>query len=249
MYKILAKTLFVGKKLVFLPSCHSTNKEAAKFQKNDHLPEGTIVITNNQTAGKGQRGNTWESLPNQNLTFSILLKPTFLPVSEQFHLNMAISLGLLDYLKTIKKGFLIKWPNDMYFQNSKTAGILIENSVRENRLENSIVGIGLNVNQTSFQTKKATSLSMVTDNEYLLNEVLENLCSCLEWRYIQLKKGQINSLKSDYLNHLLGFCEERLYKSDEIFNGKIIGVTDGGLLQMETHEGVRNFDFKQIEFL
>jgi BirA family transcriptional regulator, biotin operon repressor / biotin---[acetyl-CoA-carboxylase] ligase len=249
LYKILAKTLFVGKKLVFLPSCHSTNEEAATLQKNDSAPEGTIIITDNQTSGKGQRGNTWESLANQNLTFSVLMKPSFLPVSEQFLLNMAVSLGILDYLKSIQNGFLIKWPNDMYYQNSKTAGILIQNSVKESRIENSIVGIGLNVNQTSFKTVNATSLSLITGKTYSLETVLEALSLCLEWRYIQLKKGNVSVLKSDYLNNLLGFGEERLYKSVNIFNGRIIGVTDTGLLQMETQSGLKNFNFKEVEFL
>ena len=129
MYKILAKTVFVGKKIIFLPSCHSTNEVTSSFLENGGLPEGTIVVTNKQTAGRGQRGNTWESEPEKNLTFSTIFKPDFVSLAHQFQLNIVVSLGILDALNTIKEGFQVKWPNDIYYGNKKICGILIQNSI------------------------------------------------------------------------------------------------------------------------
>ena len=249
MYKILAKTLFVGKKLVFLPSCHSTNEVASQMLKDEKLPEGTIIITNNQTAGKGQRGNSWEAQPEKNLTFSMILRPEFLQASQQFELNMAVSLGILDFLKQYKQGFMVKWPNDIYYREQKIAGILIQNNLKTRNLETSIVGIGLNINQVVFSNPKAISLKLAASTELPLQEALEQLGAFLESRYIQLKKGDIGALKNEYLNLMLGFCEDRLFEADEIFNGKITGIDKDGRLEIETSKGLRCFAFKEVAFL
>src|SRR5690348_13137008 len=104
----------MGHSLVFMPECHSTNGEALRLlQDNPPVAEGTVIITDNQTAGRGQRGNTWESEPGKNLTFSIILKPTFLHPKDQFKLNMCVSLALHDYLTSQLQDVKIKWPNDM----------------------------------------------------------------------------------------------------------------------------------------
>jgi BirA family biotin operon repressor/biotin-[acetyl-CoA-carboxylase] ligase len=249
LYKILAKTLFIGKKLVFLPSCHSTNEVAGEMLKNGPFEEGIIIITDHQTAGKGQRGNTWETEPNQNLTFSLILKPFFLPAQQQFDLNIAISLGIHDFLKKLQSGFLIKWPNDIYYNNQKLGGVLIQNTLKENKIENSIIGIGLNVNQAEFNLPKATSLRSIVKKEFNLEQTLEDLCHCIEWRYIQLKKGQIAQLKAEYESNLYAIGEERLYKSEQVFRGKITGIAADGRLEIDTNTGYRYFAFKEVEFL
>lgn len=249
LYKILAKTLFVGKKLIFLPCCHSTNEVAADLLKKDKNCDGAIVITNKQTAGKGQRGNIWQTEPGKNLTFSLILNPRFLKVADQFNLNMAISLGVQDYLETIGESFLIKWPNDIYFKEKKIGGILIQNTVKNGFIESSIVGIGLNVNQQSFQLPKASSLSIINNKDFDLPEVLEELCHRIEWRYIGLKKGNVSGLRHDYIDNLLGFGEKRKYKSTVIFDGVIQGVSDEGKLQIQSPDGLLTFGFKEVEFL
>ncbi|HEU5289705.1 MAG TPA: biotin--[acetyl-CoA-carboxylase] ligase, partial [Cyclobacteriaceae bacterium] len=103
----------MGHSLVFMPECHSTNDEASRLiESSSHVMEGMVVITNNQTSGRGQRGNTWVSEPGKNLTFSLLIKPTFLNAQDQFLLNKAFSLGLYDYLNATLQGTVkIKWPN------------------------------------------------------------------------------------------------------------------------------------------
>ncbi len=217
--------------------------------KDERLPEGTIIITNQQTAGKGQRGNSWEAQPERNLTFSLVLRPLFLQANQQFQLNMAISLGILDFLNHHQKGFAVKWPNDIYYGEKKIAGILIQNNLKMKNLETSVIGIGLNINQENFSYPKATSLKLITSEEGSLQMLLEQLGSFLESRYIQLKKGNLQTLKNEYLNQMLGYCEDRLFQADEIFNGRITGIDKDGRLEIETSTGLRYFAFKEVAFL
>ena len=239
----------MGKKLVFLPSCHSTNDVAGQMLKDENLPEGAIIITNHQTAGKGQRGNEWEAQPDKNLTLSMILRPQFLLANQQFQLNMAISLGILDFLNQYNKGFVVKWPNDIYYQEQKIAGILIQNNLKVRSLDTSIVGIGLNINQEKFFNPKATSLKLITALHLDLQTGLEQLGGHLESRYIQLKKGKVRALKDEYLNQMLGYCEDRLFEADKIFNGRITGIDNDGRLEIETISGLRYFAFKEVAFL
>ena len=151
----------MGHSLVFMPECHSTNDEASRLIQNSNVLEGTVVITGNQTAGRGQRGNAWFSEPGKNLTFSILIKPSFLSVKNQFYLNIAFSLGLFDYLKEVLKTEVkIKWPNDILVNGKKICGILIENHLQAQHIQHSIVGIGLNVNQHHHLLATATSMNL-----------------------------------------------------------------------------------------
>ena len=232
-----------------MTTCHSTNDEAAFLTEKQKVIEGTIVITDNQTAGKGQRGNSWNSTPGKNLTFSIILKPNFLSIVQQFDLNIAISLGILDYLNGIKSGFEVKWPNDVYYEDMKVCGMLIQNTIKGQRLEYTIVGIGLNINQQKFIDAKAVSLSTITKRSFNLSEEFERLLLSVEKRYIQLKRGESATLKQDYLNHMYRFGEDYLYRSDEVFNGRITGITDQGLLEIQTNQGLKHFGFKEVEFL
>ncbi|MEL7003474.1 MAG: biotin--[acetyl-CoA-carboxylase] ligase [Bacteroidota bacterium] len=249
MYKILAKTLFVGKKLIFLPSCHSTNEVATKLLETNDLLEGTVVITNDQTKGRGQRGNSWESQKEQNLTFSLILKPKFLSVSEQFRLNILISVGITDALNKIKTGFKVKWPNDIYYQDRKIAGILIQNNIKGRLIDTSVVGIGLNVNQQSFEEPKAISLNLITDEKHDLQKILNEVLVCIESRYIELKNGQLEKLKGSYLDNLYRLGENHSYQAENKFEGKIMGVTEDGQLEIDTKDGIRRFAFKEVEFL
>src|SRR5690554_3701783 len=149
MHKILANTIFLGKNIIHLPECHSTNDVAMQKYRSGEAPEGTIVITDKQTEGRGQRGNQWLTQPNLNLTFSLILTPVFLDASEQFGLNMAVSLGIREALSDYVQGIIIKWPNDiLHEENGKIGGILIENSVTHKGIELAMVGVGLNINQT-----------------------------------------------------------------------------------------------------
>lgn len=249
MYKSLAKTLFVGKKLIFLPSCHSTNQVAADNAGAKKLEDGTIFITNNQTAGRGQQSNRWYSQPEMNLTFTLVFYPRALALKDQFMLNAAVSLGISDVLRRYLPDVQVKWPNDIYCHDQKMAGILIQNSLRNSTIETTIVGIGLNVNQKTFPVPAATSLSNLTGSTYDLPALLEALALGIEVRYLQLRRGEFSALLQAYTHRLYRFGMDALYKADTVFSGRITRVLPSGELVLDTNEGEKSFRFKEIQFL
>ena len=253
LYKIYPKTLFTGQIIKYLPSCQSTNDEASGLIARTDPPEGTIVVTDHQTAGRGQRGNVWEAQPGQNLTFSLILKPTFLRATDQFWLNMAVSLGITDTLHPIVGDALrIKWPNDVYVGDRKLGGILIENTLHGSVIAGSVIGIGLNINQTEFGHPTATSAQRQTPlpNGYDLPGLLCSLCEHVEQRYLQLRSDQRNTLKVSYLNLLYCYQKSAFYKTnDRIFQGTIVGIDPSGQLAIVEAGQVKYFGFKEVSFL
>jgi BirA family transcriptional regulator, biotin operon repressor / biotin---[acetyl-CoA-carboxylase] ligase len=262
LYKIHPKTLFIGQKIYYLPSCQSTNDEAAQRQATGDAPEGTVVVTDRQTAGRGQRGNVWEAEPGQNLTFSVVLKPAFLAPAAQFRLNMAVSLGLYDALAPLLGDELrIKWPNDLYVRDRKIGGLLIENTVQGSSIVFSVAGVGLNVNQTVFQHPAATSMLVETPLTagYDLPGLLTLLLERLEKRYLQLRAVHWTAVRADYLAVLYrhqtwaefaAMPETAAGADEQRFTGRIVGVDEAGRLQIETPEGsLRSFWFKEVTFI
>ena len=243
-------TLFVGQNHVYLPSCASTNAAAHQLLLKNNAIEGTVVFTDNQTAGRGQRGNLWEAAPKQNLTFSVILQPVFLPLSQQFYLTICAALAVA----TVAQAYTtlpirVKWPNDVYAADRKLAGILIENSASGQRLQHSIVGIGLNVNQTSFSYPRATSLKQLTNRAHLLPDLLAEVCTELERYYLQLRAGQLSQLRAQYLAVLYRYQEPHRY----IFEGReqtgtIIGIDDAGRLALQIGQKVVYPDLKEVTY-
>lgn len=251
LYKLLAKTLFIGKELYYMPTCHSTNDEARQKSINAAICEGAVFITSDQTKGRGQRGNTWFSQPHKNLTLSIVLNPIFLGSDEHFYLNMISSLAV----KMCAQHFVpeaqvkVKWPNDVWINERKIAGILIENTLKGSRISSSLIGIGLNVNQTHFTETKASSLSLASGTTFSLPLVFEKLMLAIEHYYLMLKAQKYDELKSEYLSHLLGFRVKRTFRAEHVFTGEIMDVMKSGLLMIKTQQGERSFDFKEIVWL
>ncbi len=253
MYKIYPKTLFIGQIIHYLPTCQSTNDEAADKIAHNQADEGLIVITDRQTAGRGQRGNQWEAEPGTNLTFSLVLRPSFLNAVEQFWLNMAVSLGITDALDPLAGPLLrIKWPNDLYIGNQKLGGILIENTLQGHTLAWSVIGIGLNVNQTGFQYPTATSLQsrFPLPEGYDLSGVLMSLLEGIERRYLQLRAGNRDIIRASYLQRLFRYQEEHAFRADgNMFRGIITGVDPTGRLLVQVGPDLRTFGFKEVEFV
>ncbi|MDJ1484373.1 biotin--[acetyl-CoA-carboxylase] ligase [Cytophagaceae bacterium YF14B1] len=257
MYNNPPKTLFVGQKLLFLPECHSTNDIAADLINTASTPEGTVVITSQQTRGRGQRGNSWHTEPGKNLTLSITLKPTFLTANQQFLLNIAVSLAIHEFLsKYLPQNLSIKWPNDIYWKSQKMGGILIENTIQGLSLTHSIVGIGLNINQKSFpEQPRAISLKLasqpfIKEDEYDLEILLSELLIVFEKFYLLLRNGKTDSLRAYYLRNLYGYGEKRFFVSDgNRFEGTITGVDSQGRLVLEKDNKLCYFLFKEIEFV
>ncbi len=251
MYKILANTLFLGKDIHFLPDCHSTNDMALQALRQSKAAEGSVFITNHQTRGKGQRGNTWETRPGENLTFSLVLQPRFMDLSEQFVLNMAISNAIRRCFQEYIPGLKVKWPNDLVVPGfGKLGGILIENIVGSSGWDYAVVGIGLNVNQREFSSPKATSLSLVTGSAYTLEELFRLLITQVEQVYISLKKGKYAEIRAEFLQHLYLFEQQALFTvGEEALAGRIVGLAESGNLLLELTNGQqRSFGIKEIAF-
>jgi BirA family biotin operon repressor/biotin-[acetyl-CoA-carboxylase] ligase len=252
------KTLFVGQSLIHLESVDSTNSYAAELSRKNKPTEGTVIITFNQTKGRGQRGNTWDGEPNKNVALSVILYPSFLHPEKQFSLSKIISLAIHDLMtesicQMYKNDEIkIKWPNDIYINKKKVAGILIENTLGDGAIKSSIVGIGININQTTFKSSlNATSLTLITNKMYELTVIIEKLCEHIEARYLQLKTNKKELIDSDYLTHLFQLNEWKNYSSsNKIFEGKIVGISDNGKLKIETkNEEVKEFFIQEIQFL
>lgn len=248
-------TLFVGQNLIKLSAVDSTNNYLKVLvSKSEPLPEGTVIMADNQFAGRGQQQNIWQSEPGKNLTFSLYLKPVFLPVQKQFLLNMAISIALNDALvEVLGAEVKVKWPNDLYFQQEKLGGILIENILSGHTYKSSIIGIGLNVNQQLFPKAligRATSIFQILHKDVNLVALLAVICSHIESQYLKLRAGQYLSLQEEYLKRLYQFKESGHYKyNGQVFEGMITAVTDQGMLVISSGGKEQAYNFKELEFL
>lgn len=222
--------------------------------KSEPLAEGTVIMADDQFAGRGQQENTWHSQSGLNLTFSIYLRPHFLPVEHQFKLNMAVSIGVITALKDyLNAGLKIKWPNDLYYNNRKLGGILIENTISSGSIKSSIIGIGLNVNQLDFEShleNKACSLIQILHKQVDLIALLGKICHCIEVEYLNLRAAKPKDQQSLYLENLYQFGEISSYKSkNTMFEGRISGVSEEGKL-LVFHQGkAHSYGLKEIEFL
>ncbi|MEO9478099.1 MAG: biotin--[acetyl-CoA-carboxylase] ligase [Cyclobacteriaceae bacterium] len=252
MHKYFAKTLFLGKKVEYLTQCHSTNQELAGRLNTSKISEGHLILTDYQTAGKGQRGNAWISESGKNLLFSLALVPNFLEIKKGFMLNVIVGVALQKALEHFVAGHNveIKWPNDIYIDNKKVGGVLVETSSDGGFLENAIVGIGLNVNQNHFAISTATSLSSVVRCSLDLDEVLEQVLLDIESQYLKLKAENIKSIMYDYHQNLRWRGEVHEFESrGETFSGEIIGINEFGKLMVKHTDELHSYDVKDIIFI
>ncbi len=252
MYKILANTIFLGKDVHFLPECHSTNDIALQMIKNKTAHEGTVIITDHQTRGKGQRGNLWLSQKGLNLTFSMVLRPSFMDISDQFYLNMAVSNSIRRLLQEYQPTIKVKWPNDLIVPDyGKIGGILIENTFSAEGWEHAVVGVGININQSEFESPNATSLTRITGSQFDLKELFRLLITYIEQGYFQLKRGKWAEIKTEYLHHLYKRGQLATFKDlFHVFKGTILGVSPEGKLEIELENGDRSlFGLKEIVLL
>ena len=242
----------------------STNTRLSAAKEN--LPADTVFAALWQSAGKGQRGNRWESGRGENLTFSVLWKPASLPAVAQFSLSEAAALGVADYLATEGVESFIKWPNDIIAGGRKICGMLLEHSLAADKLADSVVGIGLNVNQRSFgEAPNATSMVLLTGVERDLHLELPRLLAHLDRRFAQTgSESGRRALREDYLARLFRKGEWHEYidrrEADPLlpttrevagvqFEGRITGITPAGLLQIERRDGaLLEFAFKEISY-
>ena len=218
---------FSPKKFIVLDSIDSTNNYAMAMVQKGQASSGDIIFAKAQTAGRGRRGKVWKSKPGENIMQSLLLEMLWLPVQMQFRLCIAVSLGCLDFFShKIKENIKIKWPNDIYINDSKAGGILIENVIKGNLWQWAIIGIGLNINQVNFETTlfKANSLKKLTGKNYDVTELAKELSRDILNRIEKLNSGRFNELLDEYNRNL--FCRNkvvRLKKGNIVFEQKLTG--------------------------
>ena len=234
----------------FIEETTSTNDEA----RDSRYGHGDMICTERQTAGRGQRGHAWSSEEGCNLMCSLVWEPRFLPVSEQFLLSQTVALALTDLFGCYGIDARIKWTNDIYAGDRKLVGILIEHDLTGDRLSRTIVGIGVNVNQTWFDPSlpNPSSMRLLTGREYDRQEVLHRLGDCLAAWYEQLEKGDREVLQADYRQQMYRLGERHLYRYP---NGRTVeavlrGVRPSGELLLELPDGrTEGYLFREVEFV
>lgn len=247
--------------IIWLDSVDSTNSEA--LRRLPELPSGTVLAAREQTAGRGQRGNTWFSEPGKNLTFSIVLKygegwleP--LAASQAMWLNYLISVAVVDFLQSHAIWCKVKWPNDIYVGQNKICGILIENTLAGDKLAASVIGVGININQREFpQLANATSLWSLTGKTPSLEKCLEQVLELFENRIECLyNPAEQRGLFSTYSTHLFNADTQAHYHdllTDREYIGIIQGVAPDGRLCIRDLEApgkpLRYYRFKEVSYI
>ncbi len=243
-------------KIIALDLVGSTNDYILdKIKAGIISEEGTVVIANKQSAGKGLENNVWESEAGKNLTFSILLKPGFLKADQQFQLTKIISLAVYDYITghLPNEQVKIKWPNDIYVGNNKIAGILINNTIKGKEIMYTIVGIGLNINQRAFISDAPNPISLwhYLNRDLKIKSCLKDVLSHLDCRYQQLRNSESYQINSDYRNALYRLNDYNLFNyKNSIISARITGVSEYGQIQLLQKNGLEiTCDLKEIEFI
>lgn len=238
---------------IYLDSCGSTNTVASKLiEAEECIEDGTLIITDKQTQGKGQRNTEWHSEPNANLTFSIVKFPKFLAPSQGFYLNFIASLAVYNALKKWYTPQLkVKWPNDIYYGDKKICGILIESTIMGKSILSSIIGIGINVNQKSFQYNTATSVSLVYGVDLPREDLLVKVIDNFNTLYTDLHNGGFNSIRNQYLSNLYWLHESHTFEyGDSIVVATIVDINISGQLVLKHSDGIfQSYDYKEIRFL
>lgn len=243
-------------KILKIPETDSTNNYVAL--NAPRLSDMTMVVAETQTAGRGQRGNSWESQPGMNLTFTVFHCPTGVAVREQFAISEAAALAMVDALALSGINARVKWPNDIYVGNDKIAGILIEHSITPDKIEHSRIGIGLNVNQKEFKSGPPNPISMalISGHDHILSEICNDVASCIERRLLDLSSEEKRTgLHSEFLARMWRGDGKvypfRIKETGREFDGRIAGVSPYGPISIEdvSTQTTCEFAFKEIEFI
>jgi BirA family transcriptional regulator, biotin operon repressor / biotin---[acetyl-CoA-carboxylase] ligase len=239
--------------LIFLPQVDSTNNYAMNLVKQGWKSNQTVVWTEEQVSGRGQRGNIWISEAGMNLTFSMIVYPANLPAWQFFYLSMACSLAIEEFVSRYCRDVSIKWPNDIYIGAKKVAGLLIENTLEQDWIKASVIGTGINLNQVSFPENLPNPVSIRLSNgrHMDIRQSLEELY-LLMTRWLSDLKGERNrQLRDKYVQHLYGSGQVRTYR-DSIgsFNAAIEGVEESGeLLLRDSSNRLRKYSFREVELV
>ena len=241
-------------RIIQLKKTDSTNNHLKELLRREQLEEGTVVSADYQVGGRGQRGSSWESEAGRNILFSMVLYPVSIKANEQFILSQIVSLAIKDYLSKRIDGITIKWPNDIYWQNKKIAGILIENVLNGDSISQSVIGIGLNVNQTVFVGDAPNPVSMrkILDGRMQdRSAVLQMLIYYIDLYYQDVKAGNTHDIMNRYKAALFrGNGYHMFFDGSRYFPAKIVDVEPDGHLVLENQDKqTRKFAFKEVQFV
>lgn len=240
--------------IIKLNAIDSTNTYLKEISSKDVINDYTIVTANYQTSGRGQMGANWNSEKAKNLMCSVFKDCFNVSIKNQFYISMVTSLAIIKTLQSFSVQKLrIKWPNDILSENKKICGILIENVIKNNKLVASIIGVGLNVNQTEFvNLPNASSLKSITGTVFNTDELLQLIIKNLKYYFTILEKGHLKVLKNDYENLLFRKNKPSTFKDQQgtVFTGFIKGINEIGQLQITLEDEVlKEFDLKEVRLL
>lgn len=239
-------------KRIALKETVSTNRYAKELPE-DESHELTLVTAEFQTAGRGAGTNKWESERSQNLLFSIIAFPQHLPANQMFALSEVTALAICDTLSSYAEGFQIKWPNDIYFGDKKAVGMLIENDLHGKQVRRSVIGVGVNINQTEFfsDAPNPVSLAQILGHEENRSQVLEQILEQFIHYYVMMEREQFPELHKRYMQHLYRRNALHTYAdATGTFQAQIIDVEPTGHLNLEDENGrLRRYDFKEVRFI
>lgn len=237
-------------RLIHLEETTSTNNHLRSLVGKELLPEGSVVVTDFQTSGRGQVGNVWESEAGKNLMFSVILYPDFLPANRQFLISQIAALSVKETLDRYTTDITVKWPNDIYWKDRKICGMLIENDLSGQTLYCSVIGIGINLNQQQFRSDapNPVSLTQITGKEYDKEELLNRFLRIFYRRYLDLlqeKEEEIRIAYREALYHGKGYFG---YKDENgLFEACIHGIELTGHLILRLPDGeLRRYAFKEV---
>lgn len=243
--------MIIGQKEIYIKETDSTNQYAKKMVSNTKPFEGTAIFADFQSNGKGQNGNVWQGEAGKNLYISIILYPKFLSIKDHYLLNKAICISVWESVADYYHDVKIKWPNDIYANNKKVAGILIENNLQGSNWQSSIVGIGVNLNQNEFPTEiQATSIMNLTKKEIDKESFRKLLYNKLNKNYLAIRNKQSENIDRTYTKNLLGYQEQNDFLIDgDITKAQILGVNNQGQLCLENSGELKYFNHGKIKQL
>jgi BirA family biotin operon repressor/biotin-[acetyl-CoA-carboxylase] ligase len=240
----------LGKKIIQIESVDSTNNYIANLMNVGKIDHGMVILAEDQKNGKGQRGSKWSSNPGENLIFSMFLDTATLSVNNQFVLTEFVSISVCNALKKVGVDSVIKWPNDIFVNKKKIAGILIENQIKGSNLNGTIVGVGLNVNQVNFGELNATSIKIEKGVFFSVQEFVFILLNEMNviWQFVQ--ENNFTLLEKEYLNNLWLLNQKSIYSD---INGEFEGISKGideiGRLIIERDDCLFYYDLKEMSFV
>ncbi len=238
---------------IHMEETDSTSLCLARLCTEQEVREMTVVTADHQTAGRGQRGNSWESGEGENLLFSTVLYPTFLSAKEQFRLSQVISLAVKETLDVYAEDFSVKWPNDIFWKEKKICGMLLENDLTGIQINRCIAGIGININQEEFHSPapNPVSLRQITGKKEDLSDVLKQVMERIGMYYELLKSGKGEWIDARYQRSLFrntGFHD--FQDQQGIFTAMVTGIEPGGRLILTDDTGrERRYAFKEVSYL